>query len=221
MLLELIMRMPFSDYVSQMARDGAYGDQLTLRAASEIYNIQFPNISDLGAQGRADISPDGFDFLSRITLGHFAEGYGDHYVLLRESGIPSAENEDIDFNLEGRSGLGTKHEVIDARYTGRVAEMDATDKEHEVEMDATEPEHEVEMDATEKENKVEMDGTEKEREVEMDATETDHELERTEKTEAVAVGRSRLYPLLFVILTGYRCSQQLSSSLPFDSFSMK
>ena len=67
-----------------MARDGTYGDQLTLRAASEIYNIQFRIISTLGAQGRADISPDGFDSLGRITLGHFAEGYGDRYVLLRE-----------------------------------------------------------------------------------------------------------------------------------------
>ena len=39
--LELFMGTPFSDYVGQMARDGTYGDQLTLRPASEIYNIQF------------------------------------------------------------------------------------------------------------------------------------------------------------------------------------
>ena len=98
------MGMPFSDYVGQMARDGTYGDQLTLRAASEIYNIQFTIISTLGAQGKAYVSPDGLDCLGRITLGHFVEGYGNHYVLLRELGTPSAENEDIDFNLEGRSG---------------------------------------------------------------------------------------------------------------------
>ena len=78
--LELFIRMPFSDYVGQMVRGDTYGDQLTLRAASEIYNIQFTIISTLGAQGSADISPDGFDSLSRIALGHFAEGYGDHYV---------------------------------------------------------------------------------------------------------------------------------------------
>ena len=86
MPLELFMGMPFSDYVGQMARDGTYSDQLTLRAASEIYNIQFKIISTLGAQGRAHISSDGFDSLDRITLGHFAEGYGNHCVLLRESG---------------------------------------------------------------------------------------------------------------------------------------
>ena len=50
MPLELFMGMPFSDYVGQMARDGTYSDQLTLRAASEIYNIQFKIISTLGAK---------------------------------------------------------------------------------------------------------------------------------------------------------------------------
>ena len=153
-----------------MARDGTYGDQLTLRAASEIYNIQFRIISTLGAQGRADISPDGFDSLGRITLSHFAEGYGDHYVLLRKLGTQSAENEDINFNLEGRSGSGRKHEVIGARDAGCVVKLDPTEKEHEVEIDATETKHEVEMDATETKHEVEMDATEKEHEVEMDAT---------------------------------------------------
>ena len=46
--LELFMGMPFSDYLVQMARDGTDGDQLTLRAASGIYNIQFTIISTLG-----------------------------------------------------------------------------------------------------------------------------------------------------------------------------
>ena len=99
-----------------------------------------------------------------------------------------------------RSGSGTKHEVIDARDTGCVVEMDATEKEHEVQMDAMEKEHEVEMDATETEHKGEMDVTETEHEVEM------------EKTEAVAAGRSPLYTLLAMMLIGCRCSQQLSSS---------
>ena len=200
MPLELFMGMLFSDYVGQIARDGTYGDQLTLRAASEIYNIQFTIISALEAQGRADISPDGFDSLGRTTLGHFAEGYGDHYVLLRESGTPSAENKDIDFNLEGSSGSGTKHKVIDARDTGCVVEMDATEKEHEVEMDATEKEQEVEVDTTETEHKIEID-----------TAEIDHEVE-IEKTEVVAAGRSPLYTLLVKILIGYRCNQQLFSS---------
>ena len=89
------------------------------------------------------MSPDGFDSLGRITLDHFAEGYGGHYVTL------SAENVDIDFNLEGRSESGTKHEVIDARDTRCAVEMDATEKEHEVEIDATETDHEVEIEKAE------------------------------------------------------------------------
>ena len=54
----------------------------------------------------------------------------------------------------------------------------------------------------------------------MDAMETDHEIEK-EKTEAVAAGRSPLYTLFAMILIGYRWSQQFSSMLPFDCFSMK
>ena len=146
------------------------------------------------------MTTDGFDSLDRITLVHFAEGYGDHCVFLRESGKPSAENEDVDFNSERHNGSGTKHEVIDARDTGSVVEMDATEKEHEVEMDVTETEHHAEMDATETEHKVEMD-----------ATETDHEV-KIEKTEAAAARTSPLYTLLVIILIGYRCSRQLSSS---------
>ena len=97
------------------------------------------------------------------------------------------------------------------RDTRHAVEMNTTEKKHEVEMDATEKEHEVEMDATETEHEVEMDATETEHEVEVDATETDHEVE-IEKTEAVAASRSPLYTLLIMILIGYRCSQQLSSS---------
>ena len=41
-------------------------------------------------------------------------------------------------NLEGRSGSGTKQEVIGTSDTGYMIEMDATEKEHEVEMDASE-----------------------------------------------------------------------------------
>ena len=70
--------------------------------------------------------------------------------MLRESGTPSAENEDIVFNLEGSSESGTKHEIINARDTGCVVEMDATEKEHEFEMDATEKGHKTEMDTMEK-----------------------------------------------------------------------
>ena len=74
------------------------------------------------------MSPDGFDSLGRIAFDHSAEGYGGHYVTL------SAENVDIDFNLEGRRGSGTKHEVIDSRDTRCAVEMDATETDHEVEI---------------------------------------------------------------------------------------
>ena len=120
--------------------------------------------------------------------------------MLRESDTPSAENEDINFNLDGHSGSGTKYKVIDDRHTGCAVEMYATEKEQEVEMDATDTEHEDEMDATEAEHNIEID-----------TRKTDNEVE-IKKTEAVATGRCPLYTLLVMILIGYRCSQQLSSS---------
>ena len=52
--------------------------------------------------------------------------------MLRESGTPSAENEDIDFNLKGHGVSGTKHEVTDTRHTGCVVDMDIIQKELEV-----------------------------------------------------------------------------------------
>ena len=113
----------------------------------------------------------------QLILRAASEGYGDDYVLLRESSAPSAENEKTDFSLEGRSGSGTKYEVIDVRNTGCVVQMHPKEKEHEVEMDATEKEHEVEMDATDTEHEAEVDETNTEHKVVMGALETDHEVE--------------------------------------------
>lgn len=111
--LELFMGMPFSDYLSQMSRDSTYGDQLTLRAASDIYNVDFTIISTLGAQGRINISPASFNSLGTIVLGHFAEGYGEHYVLLTNSGTARIENEDIDLNTKERGSSEEKIKIVD------------------------------------------------------------------------------------------------------------
>ena len=104
----------------------------------------------------------------QLILRAASEEYGNHYVLLRESSAPSAENEETDFNLEGRSGSGTKHEVIDATDTGYVVQMHPKEKEHKVEMNATDTEHEVEMDETKTEHKVEMGPMETDHEVEIE-----------------------------------------------------
>ena len=67
-----------------MDKDGTYGDQITLRAASNIYNVEKDIVSSLGRQGFTTLVPKNSDPNFRITLGHFAEGEGIHYIVLDE-----------------------------------------------------------------------------------------------------------------------------------------
>ena len=62
-----------------MATDGTYGDHLTLRAASNIYNVEITLVSSLGNEGQLGINPTEFQSFERIVLGHFAEAYREHY----------------------------------------------------------------------------------------------------------------------------------------------
>lgn len=105
------MGMPFSNYMGQVSKDGTQGDQPTLRAASELYNVDFTITSTIETEGRTGISPTGFNSLWRIILGHFAEGYEDHYVLLSFSGKAGIESKDIDFKLEEKVEPKIKYNV--------------------------------------------------------------------------------------------------------------
>ena len=62
---------------------GKYGDELTLRAFGNIFIIEIEIVSTLGNGGRVSINPENSNPSGRITLGHFAEGQGDHYVCLQ------------------------------------------------------------------------------------------------------------------------------------------
>lgn len=95
--LELFMGMPMSEYISEMARDATYGDHLTLRAMANLFNIQITVVSTIGADGLVNISPSTEQPIGRITLGHFAEGDGDHYVLLNNI---ERDEDNIDFVVE-------------------------------------------------------------------------------------------------------------------------
>ena len=75
---------PWDDYIQQMDIEGAYGDELTRRVFANIFNIEIEIFSTLGNDGRIFINPENSNPLGRITLGHFAEGQGDHYVCLQK-----------------------------------------------------------------------------------------------------------------------------------------
>ncbi len=49
--------MKWDDYLNEMSRDGTYGDEITLRAVSEIYNVEINIVSTLGHGGFRRISP--------------------------------------------------------------------------------------------------------------------------------------------------------------------
>ena len=76
----------WNDYRNHMARDGSYGDQLTLYAAANLYNIDIQIVSSIGAGGQHVFSPSASNSNSTATvyLGHFAENQGEHYVSLEQ-----------------------------------------------------------------------------------------------------------------------------------------
>ena len=45
------MMRSLADYITHMARDGTYGDQITLYAAANLYNIDIQIVSSLGLVG--------------------------------------------------------------------------------------------------------------------------------------------------------------------------
>ena len=45
------MMRSLADYITHMARDGTYGDQITLYAAANLYNIDIQLVSSLGLVG--------------------------------------------------------------------------------------------------------------------------------------------------------------------------
>ena len=77
-------------YLDRMAERGSYGDQITLQAISEHYNVQILILSTLN-RGTTLIDPQGSDVLRTdrpfLVLGHFAETgsegeLSEHYVSL-------------------------------------------------------------------------------------------------------------------------------------------
>ena len=74
---------PWDDYIQQMDMKGRYVDELTLRAFANTFNIRIEIISTLSNNGRVYINPENSNLLGRVTVGHFAEGQGDHHVCLQ------------------------------------------------------------------------------------------------------------------------------------------
>ena len=93
--LELFAGMPWCQYLEEMVKDGTYGDEITLRAMANLFNIEILVVSTLVNEGLVRITPDNSDPFGQIILGHFAEGQGFHYVSTDEELRIRSETESI------------------------------------------------------------------------------------------------------------------------------
>ena len=91
----------WNDYMNHMARDGSCGDQLTLYAAANLYNIDIQLVSSLGAGGQHVFSPSASNSTATVYLGHFAENQGEHYVSL-EQVVADHDNDNGEDAIEER-----------------------------------------------------------------------------------------------------------------------
>ena len=77
--------MPWSEYLQQMISDGTYGNQLTLQAITNLYQIQLNIISSSGEDHATHIVPQDSKPVATFKLGHFSEHHGMHCMSLTET----------------------------------------------------------------------------------------------------------------------------------------
>ena len=94
MPLELFAGMPWEEYLQAMARNGTYGDQITLQAVVDLYNIEIVVVSTLGPDATVVISPSFSTPTARVQLGHYAENHGEHYICVEGRVLPSEEEQE-------------------------------------------------------------------------------------------------------------------------------
>ena len=68
----------WQEYLQYMARKNTFGDQLTLFAAANVYNIDIQIVSTLVAGAQHVFHPSSSIPLAIVYLGHFAENHGEH-----------------------------------------------------------------------------------------------------------------------------------------------
>ena len=71
------MMRSLADYITHMARDGTYGDQITLYAATNLYNIDIQIVSSLRVGEQHAFNPSTSVLAATVYLEHFAENQGE------------------------------------------------------------------------------------------------------------------------------------------------
>ena len=86
-----------------MMQNQTFGDQLTLYAAANLYNVNVHVISSLGVGANHIFSPSSSIPLTTVYLGHLAENHGEHYVSLT-SGVQNSVGGCNDFMEDENDG---------------------------------------------------------------------------------------------------------------------
>ena len=103
-----------------MGRDGTYDDEITLCEIVNVFGIEIVVVSTLGQQGLVHIQLEDSEPLSRVILGHFAEGRGFHYVVLEAKFNPIKELSDP---------LGDKSDLITDKINSGENEIDLSEND--------------------------------------------------------------------------------------------
>ncbi|CAH3125701.1 unnamed protein product [Porites lobata] len=131
--LELYAGVPWSQYLHSTATDGTYGDQITLQAAADLYNIEVLFVSTLGHNATTLISPSASIPYARVQLGHYAKQHGEHYICVEGGTLVSEEEphlaESYECNQEkgGDSLSSQEAEVVPAKRREEASAV-STDK---------------------------------------------------------------------------------------------
>lgn len=129
----------WEEYLQYMKRKSTFGDQLTLFAAANLYNINIQITSTLGAGAQHVFHPSLSVPLASVYLGHFAENHGEHYVSLmpefnNNMGISDADDGRTDVD-EGDANNDTGYvedDVSDVKNEDDNVNSEASDVDDDV-----------------------------------------------------------------------------------------
>ena len=80
----------------------------------------------MGNDGRVSINPENSNLLGRITLGHFAEGRGDHYMCLQKKIAEDDETQQQDLDdLVDNIAENSAGEIVTRDEAKEVANLEA------------------------------------------------------------------------------------------------
>ena len=76
----------WEEHVAYMAQDSTFGDQHTVFAAANLFNVNIAIVSSLGPGASHVFTPTNGHPLTTVYLGQFAENHGEHYISLVPNG---------------------------------------------------------------------------------------------------------------------------------------